>query len=426
MICPNCSIELLESDIMCSNCGEIFEENVGVDFDNNAKFIETVDEEDLVDIGMSFDDEDFEEYESPNEIPYEVNSLFEKPSDNENEETQEKLGNEVVADTEYYQEFESVEELIERENLAENEANKEEILAEEKTQINKPVSKEDSEKVYLKQNFYSMEKVAELVSGDIIEKRKKSTTYDENGQIVEKIEELEDGADNLEEEVEVSSKELVKKIGESAETHQAHIEKEEREKAEEVARHYRKYRVTLLVLIKRLLIFFAIIANGLMIYDLTTNNFVKLSSQMYTNYMVENYDKVTWENIDYIIQLDKVLVEGVAAYNNKQISAEDLENIALNHIREISGRNEMFSMSVYSEAEQYIFVASKLAFTSQYLCENILDFFETGDKIYEENYKKATEKLSEFFEEVAYERVEFLREVGFSEEEINIMVNFGE
>ncbi len=443
MVCPNCSTVISEKDLMCNNCGEIIkelEDIIEIDYDKDAKFIETVDESELDDISMVFEDEDFDEYIPLNEDITEVKKLFnsyEKKSKKNLTDTEDEFYDdlenlmEVIAEDEEYEIdavlSDDIEDEIIEENLETAEKNHElnvtEDLNEEPLKESKnSTSNDDGMKDYINLNFFSQEKLVELVSKDVISEKAARLVEESKDEMEKILVSFDDSIENLFENLSVSNEELTKRIADSANTHQIHLEKIEREKKEAIEKFYKQYRITLLLFVKRTIIFIVIVANFLMIYDLATNNFSKISSQLYAEDMVERYDRVTWDNIEYIIVLDKILVRGVQRFANNEITSEELAEIAKNHIKEIDGRNQMFFLPVYDEAEEYLFVASKLAFTSQYLSETIIDYFESGNVSYHVRYKEASVKLEQFYEEVEIERIKFLRNMGLSFEKIEKIV----
>lgn len=195
----------------------------------------------------------------------------------------------------------------------------------------------------------------------------------------------------------------------------------EQEEKDMIIGKYKQVRTKMFNLLKLGSIIGLVIISCFFIAYLFDFGIFNVQSKIYLPSSVETYDIYMYGSILEIKDIAQEVADDFKLYNEGQFSDSEMIDICNVANTSLNKYKTIFDKHIYDEAEQYIFEASNAYFFASYFIDNIRLYIETKDDYYIHLNDKAKSETQIILDEVSDARIEFLKEIGYSDDEINIL-----
>ncbi len=154
------------------------------------------------------------------------------------------------------------------------------------------------------------------------------------------------------------------------------------------------------------------------IYDV---NLVDLKSKLYMPSSIETYDTYIFSSVLEIVDITDEVNKNFEHYKNGELTKTEMLAICDENSQKLNKYKFIFEKEVYDEAENYVFTASNCFFFASFYIENIESYVLTGDDYYLSLNKNNISSADDLVLKVKAARLEFLKALDYSDEEIGIL-----
>ncbi len=146
-----------------------------------------------------------------------------------------------------------------------------------------------------------------------------------------------------------------------------------------------------------------------------------VETKLYSNNAIEKYDQYIYSSVLDIDNQIAIVNENFDKYQKGQLTDEEMLKVCEESSIILNKYKNVFDKRVYDEAEEYVFAANNGFFFASYYIENIITYINTGDNFYLQSNVIAVKQKEMILEKVYDERIDFLKELGYTDEEIQIL-----
>ncbi len=148
--------------------------------------------------------------------------------------------------------------------------------------------------------------------------------------------------------------------------------------------------------------------------------YFKVQSELYNSESVEAYDNYIYGSVLEIKNITETVNENFKQYKAGNLSDAEMVKVCDESTKTLNKYKVLFDKQVYEEAEEYVFQASNAFFFASYYIENISQYVQTKDNYFLRLNEIADKQSETIIAEVNDARVGFLKNLGYTDEEIGI------